>query len=145
MLIILTTFQCVSIIFACAATFTGIQAMLDPVGFAASFGIPVLSFESQDRYSKSVNTVTTAYISLMGVRQLATGITLLVFASQRQWYEMATLLSILGFVVAGTDGYFLYKMSSIGKGAFHAVPGAAIALLAMVTLLYRPRSSDIVQ
>ena len=34
-------FKGVSIVFAVAAVTTGVQAMLDPVGFSKSFGIPL--------------------------------------------------------------------------------------------------------
>lgn len=66
----------------------------------------------------------------MGVRQLATGITLLTFAYQRKWTEMATVLSILGIVVAGTDGFYLWRFGATNQAKFHAIPGALIALLA---------------
>lgn len=49
--------------------------------------------------------------------------------------EMATILSILGFVVAGTDGYFLWKAGMRREGVFHAVPGVLIAGLAWAVLL----------
>lgn len=65
----------------------------------------------------------------MGVRQLATGLTLFTFAYQGKWNEMATILTILGFVVAGTDGYYLAQTGARGQARFHAIPGALIALL----------------
>lgn len=71
----------------------------------------------------------------MGIRQFTTGLTLLIFAYQGKWMEMATILSILGFVVAGTDGYFLWKAGMRREGVFHAVPGGLIAGLAWAVLL----------
>ena len=43
---------------------------------------------------------------------------------------MATILSILGVVVAGTDGTYLARSGERGRAVFHAVPGALIAILA---------------
>lgn len=114
---VLLTFKAVSLIFAVTAVATGGQAVVDPVGFSASFGLAVSSRER-----------VKAYVSLMGVRQLATGVTLLVFACQGKWTEMATILAIIGFVVAGTDGYHLKRAGA--RGLLHAVPGACIAALA---------------
>ena len=71
----------------------------------------------------------------MGVRQLATGLTLLTFAYEEKWTEMATILSILGVVVAGTDGYYLARSGERGRAVFHAVPGALIAMLAGLVVL----------
>lgn len=66
----------------------------------------------------------------MGVRQLATGLTLLVFTYQHKWVEAATILSILGIVVAGTDGIYLARSGAWSMAKFHAIPGALIAALA---------------
>ena len=66
----------------------------------------------------------------MGVRQLATGITLLTFAYQTKWTEMANILAILGVVVAGTDGVYLSRFGAGKQAMFHAIPGALIAILA---------------
>lgn len=66
----------------------------------------------------------------MGVRQLGTGITLLTFAYQGKWTEAATILAIIGIVVAGTDGFFLARAGYGSLGRFHAIPGAEIAALA---------------
>lgn len=115
---LLLTFQFVSLTFAVLAIYTGGQALFSPQSFSHSFGLPLVHIED------------AAYVSLMGVRQLCTGLTLLVFAYQRKWKEMGTLLAILGFVVAGTDGVFLAK-DNFGKGLFHALPGAGIALLGL--------------
>ena len=98
--LLLPTFKLVSVIFSAASIITGTQSMLDPSGFSRGFGLPITPTKSSD---KSTST-TTSYVSLMGVRQLATGLTLLTFAYQEKWTEMATILSILGVVVAGTDG-----------------------------------------
>ena len=43
---------------------------------------------------------------------------------------MATMLSISGIVVAGTDGLYLSRSGARSKGLFHAIPGALIAVLA---------------
>ena len=123
---LLPTFQIVSVVFAGAAIVTGTQAMLDPSGFSRSFGLPVTITKESDK-SKST---ATSYVALMGVRQLATGLTLLTFAHQQKWTEMATILSILGVVVAGTDGFYLARSGERGLAMFHAVPGALIAILA---------------
>ncbi|KAL8846219.1 MAG: hypothetical protein Q9198_011310 [Flavoplaca austrocitrina] len=135
---LLPTFKVVSLVFAGSAIVTGAQAILDPVGFSRSFGIPITVVKDGDR-SKSTaiphihkpnGDPITSYVSLMGVRQLATGITLLTFAWQKKWTEMATILTILGIVVAGTDGYFLSCFGAHNQAKFHAIPGALIALLA---------------
>lgn len=122
---LLPTFKAVSLIFAIAAVGTGVQALVDPVGFSTSFGLPL---------SKTASDNERSYVSLMGVRQLATGITLLTFAYQGKWREMATLLAILGIVVAGTDGIYLSQAGKGGLARFHAIPGALIAALAGAVL-----------
>ena len=142
---LLTLFQAVSLIFALSAIGTGLQAILAPASFASSFGIPLGPMPAPSPTkpkSRSANTNTndraSAYVSLMGVRQLATGITLLVFAQQGKWQEMATILSILGIVVAGTDGVFLAMSGQRGKGVFHALPGAMISGLSWAVLQSQP-------
>ena len=52
-------------------------------------------------------TLTKSYISLLGARQLATGIILLTLVSQHKWTEIATVLAIIGIVVAGTNGIYI--------------------------------------
>lgn len=115
---LLRAFQLVSVTFACLAIGTGVQALFLPLNFSHSFGLPL------------AHTDDVAYVSLMGVRQLCTGLTLLVFAYQRKWKEMGTLLALLGVLVAGTDGLFLARESA-GKGLFHALPGLGIASLGL--------------
>ena len=66
----------------------------------------------------------------MGVRQLATGTILLTFAYQNKWAEMATILAIIGILVAGTDGVYLARAGKTAQAKVHAVPGALIAALA---------------
>jgi len=125
------TFKAVSVIFAVSAVVTGVQAIIDPVGFSRAFGIAITNSKpaNESKAYEFAGTPTKSYVSLMGVRQLATGITLLTFAYQGKWNEMATILVILGFVVAGTDGVYLYRSGKRGKGVFHALPGALISLL----------------
>ena len=81
------------------------------------------------------SSVASSYIGLMGVRQLGTGITLLVFAYQNKWAEIATILAIIGILVAGTDGIYLARSGATKAALFHAIPGALIAVLAAATLL----------
>jgi hypothetical protein len=125
---ILPAFKAVSVTFACLAIATGLQGLLYPTAFATSFGIPI------QRSPKIHEKAALSYASLMGVRQLATGITLLIFAQQGKWEEMATVLVILGFLVAGTDGLFLWNSGAGLKGPFHALPGVCIASLAGAVL-----------
>lgn len=132
-------FKVVSIVFAFAAVGTGAQAIIDPVGFSKGFGL-VLDSTTRDPTKPRndhdrVVTLTESYISLMGVRQLATGIILLTFAFQHKWIEIATILAIIGFLVAGTDGIYLSRGGARRLGQVHAIPGAIIALLA-VGMLY---------
>lgn len=134
MTFVLPTFKVVSVVFAISAVVTGTQAILDPIGFSRSFGLPIPVAKDADK-SRSTPRAHKgepgiAYVSLMGVRQLATGITLLMFAYQQKWAEMATILSILGIVVAGTDGIYLSRSGNSKQARFHAIPGALIALLA---------------
>lgn len=131
---LLPTFQAVSIIFAISAVITGMQALVNPVGFSKSFGL------ASDSKSKHSDSLSKSYISLMGVRQLSTGIILLTFALQNKRTEMATILAIIGVLVAGTDGIFLALGATKSAGLFHAVPGAAIAALAG-TVLYSHAAS----
>ncbi|KAF2431480.1 hypothetical protein EJ08DRAFT_610426 [Tothia fuscella] len=142
---ILPTFKIISIIFALSAVVTGIQSILDPIGFSQFFGLPITPPKNAPNKSTSKSTttpsrspddnITLSYVSLMGVRQLATGITLLIFAHQNKWTEMATILIILGLLVAGTDGFYLSRSGARGAGIFHAIPGALIALLACGVVL----------
>ncbi|KAJ9604854.1 hypothetical protein H2200_010969 [Cladophialophora chaetospira] len=133
----------VSLTFAGAAIVTGLQAIMDPIGFSHSFGLPITLANDTDKSkftaispsSKPNGSPIKSYISLMGVRQLATGITLLTFAYQQKWTEMATILAILGIVVAGTDGIYLSRAGARNLAKFHAIPGALIALLACATIL----------
>ena len=143
---LLLIFKLVSVAFAIAAVFTGAQAIVDPVGFSRSFGLPLgttavdsrsspndhdrASISTAAAASQSPRHSTMSYISLMGVRQLATGITLLTFAYQNKWTEMATILTIIGIVVAGTDGIYLSRAGATRLGQLHAIPGAFIAALA---------------
>ena len=141
--ILLPTFKIVSVAFACGAIVTGAQAVLDPVGFSRSFGLPITIVKDADK-SKSTaispfqtpnGNPITSYVSLMGIRQFATGITLLTLAYQKKWTEMATILTILGIIVAGTDGFYLSRSGARNQGRFHAIPGALIALLAGAIML----------
>lgn len=139
---IFPAFKAVSLVFACLAVATGAHALWNPVGFAASFGMPLEPLPTKNGVDINPNRLggktAASYVSLMGVRQLATGITLLAFASQGEWTEMATILAILGLVVATTDGLFLYRSGAGAKGPFHALPGALIALLAGAVLYLKP-------
>jgi hypothetical protein len=138
MSLLLSTFMAVSVIFAISAVLTGVQAIVNPVGFSRSFGLPITISKDDNKPHSTANSHGNpglSYVSLMGVRQLATGITLLTFAYQEKWTEMATILAILGIVVAGTDGYYLARSGARNSGVFHAVPGAVIALLAGAVVL----------
>ena len=116
--LLLPTFKIVSVAFASSAIVTGAQAIVDPIGFSRSFGLPITIAKDADKpqstpisYFHDPNgNAIISYVSLMGIRQLATGITLLTFAYQKKWTEMATILTILGIVVAGTDG--IYRLTS---------------------------------
>ena len=125
---LLLVFQAVAVIFALAAVATGAQAIVDPVGFSATFGLPL--------HPTRADPAASSYASLMGVRQLATGISLLTFAWQGKWSEAATILAIIGVLVAGTDGVHLARAGHTVKGRWHAVPGACIAALAGASLYY---------
>ncbi|KAK1060040.1 hypothetical protein LTR12_011972 [Friedmanniomyces endolithicus] len=150
--IIPTSFKAVAVIFAILAVATSAQALVDPVAFSKSFGLtlepptlsPVPDTNAGNPSSPSKNaashpdqhqlTLAKSYASLMGVRQLGTGLTLLVFAYQGKWAEAATILAIIGFVVAGTDGFFLARAGYGSLGRFHAIPGAGIAVLAAAAI-----------
>ena len=140
-------FKMVSVLFAISAVVTGVRAIVDPIGFSKIFGLP-LSMSAIDSV-KSLNndedavilsasttcsdyhrSVTMSYVSLMGVRQLAIGIILLTFGYQNKWNESATILAIIGIIVAGTDGIYLSRVGERGLGRLHAIPGALIAVLA---------------
>ena len=139
---LLPIFKLVSLVFAIAAVVTGAQAIADPAGFSKSFGLPPNgTLTGSIDHDAAVSLRTTAslqqsrsaamsYISLVGARQLATGIILLIFAYQNKWTEMATILSVIGILVAGTDGVYLARAGAVGKAKVHAVPGALIAALA---------------
>ena len=134
---LLSVFRMVSVVFAISAVATGAQAIVDPVGFSRSFGLPLSPITDTDNAVTSRPTavlhhhrLTMSYVSLLGVRQLATGVILLTFAYQNKWTEMATILAIIGVVVAGTDGLYLSRAGASNLGRIHAIPGALIAALA---------------
>lgn len=136
---LLSTFKAVSMIFAVSAVITGIQAIATPTSFSRSFGIPIGDvLSARGTQTRPENDPLKAYVGLMGVRQLATGLTLLVFAYQGKWTEMATILSILGFVVAGTDGIFIAQSGATSQAMFHAIPGALIAILSASVTISNP-------
>ena len=81
------------------------------------------------------------YISLMGVRQFATGSTLLSFVCQNKWAEVAWILIIIGILVARTGGFYLSRAGKMRLGQLHAVPGALIAALSGGVLYARGTSS----
>ncbi|KAK5725939.1 hypothetical protein LTR15_004129 [Elasticomyces elasticus] len=129
---IIPTYKWVSVTFAMLSLGTGIQALVDPIGFSKSFGMPLEPTLSNDDNNKIGSRsqqygLAKSYVSLMGVRQLGTGITILIFAYQGKWAEAGTILALIGFLVAGTDGYHLARAGGASKGLFHAIPGACIA------------------
>lgn len=133
-------FKTVSMIFAVASVATGAQAIIDPTGFSKTFGLPlqtpINAPSSKDPQVAAENTpqsdraMAMSYISLAGVRQLGTAITILTFALQDKWTEVATILAIIGIVVAGTDGIYIARGATRRAGLLHAIPGALIAALA---------------
>lgn len=104
---LLLIFQAVSIIFALSAVAAGLQSILDPVAFSNFFGLslnhhpptsaaqpnPDNTAPLTSQRGQQQRALTTSYIALMGVRQLATGVILLVFAVQGKWIEVATVLN----------------------------------------------------
>lgn len=143
MIDLLPSFKAVSLIFAISAVATGAQAIINPIGFSRGFGLvlnstPNPSINNENKISHSHEILTKSYISLMGVRQIATGIILLTFAYQDKWTEMATILAIIGVVVAGTDGVYLARGGTRNLGLFHAIPGALIAALACFVIYSNP-------
>ncbi len=128
--LIIPTFKFVSVTFALLAVGTGLQAIFDPVSFSKQFGLSLeVPNGKPDASHIKQHYLAKSYASLMGVRQLGTGITLLTFMYQGKWTEAATILAIIGIVVAGTDGFFIASAGYGAKGRFHAIPGAGIAAL----------------
>lgn len=121
-----SSFRAVTLIFASASLFTGFQAVFVPAKFASSFGIRLPDADttkSTPSASSLKDPGASAYVSVMGARQLGTGLTLLAFAYQGKWAEAATVLSIIGVVVAGTDGWHIARTGgSLGGGLYHAGP-----------------------
>ena len=119
-------FKGVSLIFATASVFTGAQALLDPIAFSKTFGISI---------PKQHDTpLLRSYITLMAIRQLATGISILLLARQGHFLAIAYILMVAGFVVAGTDGVFIAKNGSRKMGIVHAGPGFVIASIAALVI-----------
>jgi len=133
----LPVFKAISVVFAILATYTGFQGIVDPVGFSKFFGLPLGTNPSRIQ-SRSDDTaqhgLAESYVSLMSVRQLGTGIILLIFSFQRKWMEVATILAVIGLLVAGTDGVYIARGGTWAAGAFHAIPGALIALTAWIVV-----------
>lgn len=77
--LLLPIFNTVSVIFAGSAIMTGIQAIVDPVNFSRTSGLPITTLQDTATSIPSSISPTTSYVSLIGVRQLATGITVLTF------------------------------------------------------------------
>lgn len=153
--IALPFFKIISMIFASSAVITGIVAIVAPVGFSKVFGLPLETTPLNDTgpFSKHRDTddqnglitdsppyrsLAMSYVSLMGVRQLATGLILLTFACQHKWAEVATVLAIIGILVACTDGIYLARVNGKRSGQLHAIPGVVIAALAGVVIYYNP-------
>jgi hypothetical protein len=137
-------FKAISVTFALAAVYTGVHGLVYPAAFSKFFGLPLDATtippppSSDSPFVKSTyeaykthRTLAKSYISLMSVRQLGTGIILLIFAYQDKWTEVATILAVIGVLVAGTDGLFLIKGSTRADGIFHAIPGGMISALAV--------------
>lgn len=139
---LLPTFQAVAVIFAISAVGTGAQAIWSPISFAKAFGIPLdtstTATKDKDLANKEGASLdpSSSYVSLVGARQFSTGIILLIFAYQRKWGAVATVLSVIGISVAGTDGWYLLKAGNPSGARFHAIPGALIALHAMAVLYW---------
>ena len=141
---VLHAFKVISIIFALSAVATGVHALVGPVSFSRSFRLPLKSISTAGEMRIQDDAVTSratvilihnyslakSYISLMGVRQLAMGVIILTFAYQNKFLEIATILAIIGTIIAGTDGMYLLHAGAWGPGLFHAIPGAIIAALA---------------
>ncbi|SMQ56095.1 unnamed protein product [Zymoseptoria tritici ST99CH_3D1] len=136
---LLPSFKAVSVIFSFAAVGTGLQALIDPYGFSKSFGLPIVSSTApqvKNGMPSSITNFADSYIRLMGVRQLGTGILLMIFNYQHKYIEAATVLAVIGVLVAGTDGLFLARAGDRKAGLFHAGPGLAIAALAGAVLYH---------
>jgi hypothetical protein len=140
---VLASFIGISTIFSILAIQTGAHALLRPVSFAQSFGLPMTTkVASKNRPEDNEDALAVkqnldfglAYVTMMGVRQLATGVTILIFASRGKWTEIATILSVLGLLVATTDAYMLWNAGKTGLARYHALPGIAIAAHALVVL-----------
>jgi len=121
-----------------------LQGIINPVGFSNFFGLPLTTpnHKTNTDNNNGVNStskmaildhereLTKTYISLMGARQLGIGIILATFIYQSKWMEVATILAIIGIVIAGTDGIYLARAGKMSEGRWHALPGALIAALA---------------
>ncbi|KAH7033747.1 uncharacterized protein B0I36DRAFT_240893 [Microdochium trichocladiopsis] len=138
-------FKAVSVTFSGLAMWIGANGVFRPTSFAAGFGIPIDNTGKAPRggdrtqhQSATSEPTTRAYVRLMGIRELATGVILALFARQGKWDEMATILVTIGVLVAGTDGLFLARVAGrTDLGVFHALPGGMIALLSGLFLWQR--------
>ena len=81
---------------------------------------------------KQEREMTKTFIALIGARQLGTGIIRATFILQGKWQEVATVLGVIGFVFAGLDGVFLWRAGKLSEARWHAIPGASIAVLALI-------------
>lgn len=108
--------------FAAASIITGCTAVRDPSTFADTFGLELPPRSSGfNQFPKEAQTalleqqnVTRKYVSLMGVRQLATGLILLTLEWRHQWREAAIVVAISGFVVATTNWPLCGRLRSKG-------------------------------
>lgn len=123
---LIQAFKPISLIFAISTIITGAQSLINPLAFSTLFGIQVP--KAQD------TALLRSYISLIGSRQLSTGLIILLLAARGSYNAIAHILAVSGIVVAGWDGVVIRRHASTRLGLVHAGPGFVIAAVAAAVI-----------
>lgn len=120
--LLLLIFKPTAFIFSIASIFTGLQSLFRPLHFSRLFGIPIVPSQT--------TPLLLDYISLMGSRQLSTGLATALLLLRGNDVGAGYVLMVAGVVVAGWDGVIIARNGSTRMGIVHAGPGFVIAAIA---------------
>lgn len=95
--------------FALLSVATGVQALLNPAGFATTFGLPT-----------NGQTSLNPYVSVMAGRNLAGGLTLLAFSYYNDRRAMGSFM-VAGLATGLTDAVICYNHGTQDAAYGHAI------------------------
>ena len=118
-----------------AATLAGFRSILSPKSFAQSFGLPQSDpqprLQGQDQevrsQSKSLDS-SNPFIPVVGVRNIATGLSILTFSLQNKSQTTGTVLLCNLAAMVG-DTVICYRLGARGSETSHLVASMVFALL----------------